>query len=101
MLEELNVPGTPSFYALREMQKRLAEEMDIRPREHISTLGKKFHAIAPEDLLALVGDACHRILINYLQFTGLGQPACATNNASIPRGNLFNQRVVADGEMVQ
>ena len=29
MLEELNIPGTPSFYALREMQKRLAEEMDI------------------------------------------------------------------------
>ncbi|KAF9780518.1 hypothetical protein BJ322DRAFT_1011992 [Thelephora terrestris] len=53
MLEELDVPDTPSFYALRETQKRLAEEMDIQPREHISALGQKFHAVAPEDLLAL------------------------------------------------
>ncbi|KAF9779424.1 hypothetical protein BJ322DRAFT_1167239 [Thelephora terrestris] len=53
MLEELNVPDTPSFYALRETQKKLAEEMDIQPREHISALGQKFHAVAPEDLLAL------------------------------------------------
>lgn len=54
MLKELDVPNTPSLYALREMQKRLAEEMDIRPHEHVSALGKKFHAISPEDLLALV-----------------------------------------------
>ena len=59
MLEELDVPNTPSFYGLREAQKRLAEEMDIQPREHVSVLGKKFHAVAPEDLLALVGDASH------------------------------------------
>jgi hypothetical protein len=56
MLKELDVQDTPSFYALRETQKRLAEEMDIKPREHISALGNKFHAVAPEDLLALVGD---------------------------------------------
>lgn len=57
MLKELNVPNTPSFYALREIQKSLAKEMDIQPREHTSVLGKKFHAVAPEDLLALVGGA--------------------------------------------
>ena len=56
MLKELNVPETPSFYALRETQKRLAEDMDIQPREHISALGRNFHAVAPEDLLALVSD---------------------------------------------
>ena len=56
MLEELSVPDTPSFYALREMQKKLTEEMDIQPREHLSALGKKFHAVAPEDLLALVSN---------------------------------------------
>jgi len=56
MLKELGVADTPSFYALREIQKRLAEEMDIQPREHISALGRKFHAVAPEDLLALVSD---------------------------------------------
>jgi len=56
MLKELGVPDTPSFYALRKIQKRLAEEMDIQPREHISALGRKFHAVAPEDLLALVSD---------------------------------------------
>lgn len=57
MLKELDVPDTPSFYTLRETQKRLAEEMDIQPHEHTSMLGKKFHAVAPEDLLALVCDA--------------------------------------------
>ena len=72
MLEELNVPDTPSFYALQEIQKRLAEEMDIQPREHISALGKKFHAVAPEDLLALVCDRSHQDKMNYLRFTGLG-----------------------------
>lgn len=59
MLKELDVPDTPSLYALRETQKRLAREMDIQPREHISALGKKFHAVAPEDLLALVSDISH------------------------------------------
>lgn len=59
MLRELDVPDTPSFYALRETQKKLADEMDIQPREHISALGKKFHVVAPEDLLALVCDASH------------------------------------------
>jgi hypothetical protein len=56
MLDELNVPDTPSLYALRETQKKLADKMDIQPHEHISALGTKFHAIAPEDLLALVSD---------------------------------------------
>ena len=56
MLKELDVPDTPSFYALRETQKRLAGDMDIQPHEHVSALGKKFHAVAPEDLLALVSD---------------------------------------------
>ena len=54
MLKELNVPETPSFYALRETQKKLADEMGIQPHEHISALGNNFHAVAPEDLLALV-----------------------------------------------
>ncbi|KAF9786365.1 hypothetical protein BJ322DRAFT_1099898 [Thelephora terrestris] len=45
--------NTPSLYALRETQKKLADKMDIQPHEHISALGTKFHAIAPEDLLAL------------------------------------------------
>ena len=57
MLKELDVPNTPSFYGLRETQKKLAQEMDIQPHEHISALGEKFHAIAPEDLLVLVRDA--------------------------------------------
>ena len=33
MLRELDVPDTPSFYALRETQKKLADEMDIQPRD--------------------------------------------------------------------
>lgn len=66
MLKELNVPDTPSFYALREMQKKLGEEMGIQPREHISPLGKTFHSVAPEDLLALVGGAFCRIQLNRL-----------------------------------
>ena len=57
MLKELNVPDTPSFYTLQKTQKRLAKDMDIQPHEHISTLGTKFHAVALEDLLALVRDA--------------------------------------------
>jgi hypothetical protein len=56
MLKELNVPDTPSFYTLRETQKRLAEDMDIQPREHVTALGNKFHAAAPGDLLALVSN---------------------------------------------
>jgi hypothetical protein len=59
MLRELDVLDTPSFYALREAQKKLAEEMDIQPHEHISALGKKFHAVSPDDLLALVCGATH------------------------------------------
>ena len=57
ILKELDVPDTPSFYRLRKIQKQLAEEVDIQPREHTSALGTKFHAVAPEDLLALVSDA--------------------------------------------
>ena len=56
-LKEMNVPDTPSFYKLRETQKKLTQEMDIQPREHVSALGNKFHAVAPEDLLALVRNA--------------------------------------------
>lgn len=54
MLRELDVPDTPSLYMLRETQKKLAENMDIQPQEHLSALGQYFHAVAPEDLLALV-----------------------------------------------
>ena len=59
LLKELSVPNAPTLYGLRETQKRLAKEMDLQPREHISALGNKFHAVAPEDLLALVGDVSH------------------------------------------
>lgn len=55
MLNELNVPDAPSFYMLQKTQKKLAQDMDIQPHEHISALGTKFHAVSPEDLLALVG----------------------------------------------
>ena len=61
ILKELDVPNTPSFYRLRETQKQLAEDVDIQPREHISALGAKFHAVAPEDLLALVGNASNKV----------------------------------------
>lgn len=101
MLEELNVQDTPSLYALRETQKRLAGEMDIRPHEHVSAFGRKFHAVAPEDLLALVGDALFRVQTNHLRCVGLGQPACTGFDAGVPGDYLINQRVVADGEMVR
>lgn len=61
MLKELDVPNTPSFYGLRETQKKLAQRVDIQPREHISTFGNKFHAVAPEDLLALVCEVSHSV----------------------------------------
>ena len=61
MLKELDVPNTPSFYGLWETQKKLAREMDIQPCEHISALGKKFHTVAPEDLLALVNDVPYSV----------------------------------------
>jgi len=61
MLSELNVPNTPSLYALWETQKKLAEQVDIQPHEHISALGNKFHAVAPEDLLALVSNASRQV----------------------------------------
>ena len=90
MLKELNVPDTPSFYALRETQKRLAEEMDIRPHEHISALGKRFHAVAPEDLLALVSQFLVGRYYIYLQIVGLGQPAHTEVYAPISRGHFGN-----------
>lgn len=61
ILKELNVPETPSLYALRETQKKLAVDMDIQPHEHTSALGENFHAVAPEDLLALVSDGPRQI----------------------------------------
>ena len=90
MLKELNVPDTPSFYRLRETQKKLAEEMDIQPREHISTLGTKFHAVAPEDLLALVGDNSCQVQMSYLRCAGLGQPARPEIDAGVPRGHFID-----------
>lgn len=87
MLKELNVPGTPSFYALRETQKRLAEEMDIQPRKHVSALGKEFHAVAPEDLLALVGIVFHWTRVSHSHITGLGQPTRTKVDASVSGGH--------------
>jgi hypothetical protein len=54
LLKALNVPDTPSLYALRKTQKRFAVDMDIQPHEHTSALGDTFSAVSPEDLLALV-----------------------------------------------
>lgn len=99
MLQELDVPDTPSFYALQETQKKLADEMDIQPREHISALGGNFHVVAPEDLLALVYDSSHQIRMNYLRHTGLGQPSHTKHDASVPGSNLLNWRIMADREM--
>lgn len=90
MLKELNVPDMPSFYALREMQKRLAEEMGIQPREHVSALGKEFHAVAPEDLLALVGISVYQIQMNRSFLAGLGQPAHTEIAESIPGSDILN-----------
>ena len=59
MLKELNIPDTPSFYTLWEIQKKLVKHMDIQLHEHISALREKFHTVAPEDLLALVHDGSY------------------------------------------
>ena len=90
MLKELNVLDMPSFYRLQETQKKLAEEIDIQPCEHISTLGTKFHVVAPEDLLALVGDNSCQVQISYLWCAGLGQPACPEIDAGVPGGHFIN-----------
>ena len=90
MLKELNVLDMPSFYRLQETQKKLAEETDIQPCEHISTLRMKFHVVAPEDLLALVGDNSCQVQMSYLWCAGLGQPARPEIDAGVPGGHFIN-----------
>jgi hypothetical protein len=90
MIRELNVPDTPGFYALREMQKRLAVEMDIQLCEHTSVLGTKFIAVTPENLLALVSDISP-IRLDYSSPTALGKSACSKISAAVSRDHFLDK----------
>jgi hypothetical protein len=53
-LKELDVPNVPSFWQLRNVQKALAQKIDISPDQHESVTGNIFYQNSLEALLALV-----------------------------------------------
>jgi hypothetical protein len=65
-LKELDVPNVPSFRQFRNVQKALAQKIDISPGRHESVTGNIFYQNSLEALLALVS-----------KMFGVPQPKCA------------------------
>lgn len=55
VMDQCGTPDVPSFYALRKKQATLASStVNLKPRQHTSSLGNRFYMNHPVDLLALV-----------------------------------------------
>lgn len=54
VMKECGTPAVPSFYALRKIQKKLTEDIGLKPTHHTSTLGNQFYMNHPNDLIRLV-----------------------------------------------
>lgn len=53
VMKECGTPSVPSFYALRQMQAKLAREANVKPEQNNSPLGNIFFMNNPATLLSL------------------------------------------------
>jgi hypothetical protein len=53
VMKECGTPNVPSFYALRKLQKKLTEDVGLKPRHHTSSLNNQFYMNHPNDLICL------------------------------------------------
>ncbi|KAJ6528118.1 hypothetical protein B0H19DRAFT_1214630 [Mycena capillaripes] len=53
VIKECGTPNVPSFYALQKMQKKLTQDVDLKPHHHTSSLNNQFYMNHPNDLLRL------------------------------------------------
>ncbi|KAJ7310144.1 hypothetical protein DFH08DRAFT_718875 [Mycena albidolilacea] len=65
-MKECGTPNVPSFYALRKLQKKLTQDVGLRPRHHTSALDNQFYMNHPNDLLRL--DFSNPLVREYLHF---------------------------------
>ncbi|KAJ7792622.1 hypothetical protein B0H14DRAFT_3094163 [Mycena olivaceomarginata] len=54
VMKECGTPDVPSFYALRKLQQKLAQDVGLKPRHHTSSLDNQFYMNHPNDLIRLV-----------------------------------------------
>ncbi|KAJ6508188.1 hypothetical protein C8R45DRAFT_815921 [Mycena sanguinolenta] len=65
-MKECGTPNVPSFYALRKMQKKLTQDVGLKPRHHTSSLDNQFYMNHPNDLLRL--DFSNPLVRDHLHF---------------------------------
>jgi hypothetical protein len=54
VMKECGTPDVPSFYALRKLQQKLAQDVGLKPRHHTFSLDNQFYMNHPNDLIRLV-----------------------------------------------
>ncbi|KAJ6545514.1 hypothetical protein B0H19DRAFT_1212296 [Mycena capillaripes] len=65
-MKECGTPNVPSFYALRKMQKKLTQDVGLKPHHHTSSLNNQFYMNHPNDLLRL--DFSNPLVREHLHF---------------------------------
>ncbi|KAJ7857220.1 hypothetical protein B0H13DRAFT_2237721 [Mycena leptocephala] len=66
VMKECGTPNVPSFYGLRKMQKKMTQDVGLRPRHHTSSLNNQFYMNHPNDLLRL--DFSNPLVREHLHF---------------------------------
>ncbi|KAJ7318546.1 hypothetical protein DFH08DRAFT_917520 [Mycena albidolilacea] len=66
VMKECKTPDVPSFYALRKLQKKLTEDVGLKPRHHTSSLNNQFYMNHPNDLIRL--DFSNPLVREHLHF---------------------------------
>ena len=51
VMKECGTPNVPSFYALRKLQKKLTQDVGLKPRPRVSSLDNQFYMNHPKDLI--------------------------------------------------
>ncbi|KAJ7832377.1 hypothetical protein B0H13DRAFT_2240461 [Mycena leptocephala] len=65
-MKECGTPNVPSFYALRKLQKKLTQDVGLKPRPHTSSLDNQFYMNHPNDLIRL--DFSNPLVREHLHF---------------------------------
>ncbi|KAJ7862001.1 hypothetical protein B0H14DRAFT_3615236 [Mycena olivaceomarginata] len=65
-MTECGTPNVPSFSALRKMQKKMTQDIGLKPRHHTSSLQNQFYMNHPNDLLRL--DFSNPLVREHLHF---------------------------------
>ncbi|KAJ7862286.1 hypothetical protein B0H14DRAFT_3134319, partial [Mycena olivaceomarginata] len=66
VMKECGTPNVPSFSALRKMQKKMTQDIGLKPRHHTSSLQNQFYMNHPNDLLRL--DFSNPLVREHLHF---------------------------------